>query len=215
MHALEKKGVPVLAGSIRDDTASMRAGATPTMQDAMRSHLRKATTVMCDAQHAARTIATGNMTCALYRVLGGRHRAPGVLLRGHRRVRGEQAHRPRLSGLARHRDERPGLHRQRGEASCGRKNRHESGVGRFSPVARAACASASDHIAPRRDGDLHPRPASASGSASRGSHAPGANASRRYGHERRPSPARRQPPCAAAGRSARKATLTTSTMAGG
>ena len=64
---------------------------------------------------------------------------------------------------------------------------------------------------------IHPRPASASGSASRGSHAPGANASRRptatlnaavastaQGHMRG---SRSQRPCARP--------MTTSTMAGG
>ena len=47
MHALEKKGVPyVLAGSIRDDgPLPCVLGNAYDAQDAMRSHLRKATTV--------------------------------------------------------------------------------------------------------------------------------------------------------------------------
>ncbi len=69
MHALEKNSVPyVLAGSIRDD------GPLPHVysdayeaQDAMRSHLRKATTVVCMAT-MLHSIATGNMTPS-YRVL--------------------------------------------------------------------------------------------------------------------------------------------------
>ena len=43
-----------------------------------------------------------------------RHRAPGVfLLRRHRRIRREQAHRPRVAVFPRHRDQRAGFHRQR------------------------------------------------------------------------------------------------------
>lgn len=69
MHALEANHVPyVLAGSIRDD------GPLPPVysnvyeaQDAMRGHVRKATTVICMAT-MLHTIATGNMTPS-YRVL--------------------------------------------------------------------------------------------------------------------------------------------------
>ena len=65
----EQKGVPyVLAGSIRDD------GPLPPVyanvyeaQDAMRAHVRKATTVICMAT-MLHTIATGNMTPS-FRVL--------------------------------------------------------------------------------------------------------------------------------------------------
>ena len=69
MHALEKKGVPyVLAGSIRDDgPLPCVLGNAYDAQDAMRSHLRKATTVVCMAT-MLHTIATGNMTPS-YRVL--------------------------------------------------------------------------------------------------------------------------------------------------
>lgn len=59
MHALEKKGVPyVLAGSIRDDgPLPCVLGNAYDAQDAMRSHLRKATTVVCMAT-MLHTIAT-------------------------------------------------------------------------------------------------------------------------------------------------------------
>ena len=69
MHALEKKGVPyVLAGSIRDDgPLPCVLGNAYDAQDAMRSHLRKATTVVCMTT-MLHTIATGNMTPS-YRVL--------------------------------------------------------------------------------------------------------------------------------------------------
>ena len=69
MHALEKKGVPyVLAGSIRDDGPLPSViGNAYEAQDAMRDHLRKATTVVCMAT-MLHTIATGNMTPS-YRVL--------------------------------------------------------------------------------------------------------------------------------------------------
>jgi len=68
IHACEKHGVPyVLGGSIRDD------GPLPPVyadvyaaQDAMRSHLRSATTVICMAT-MLHTIAAGNMTPS-YRV---------------------------------------------------------------------------------------------------------------------------------------------------
>ncbi len=69
MYSLDKYNVPyVLAGSIRDD------GPLPPVlpnvynaQDEMRSHVRKATTVICMAT-MLHTIATGNMTPS-YRVL--------------------------------------------------------------------------------------------------------------------------------------------------
>lgn len=69
MYSCEKCGVPyVLCGSIRDD------GPLPPVyadvyaaQDAMRSHLRRATTVICMAT-MLHTIASGNMTPS-YRVL--------------------------------------------------------------------------------------------------------------------------------------------------
>ena len=69
MHALEKKGVPyVLAGSIRDDGPLPSVlGNAYDAKDAMPSHLRKATTVVCMAT-MLHTIATGNMTPS-YRVL--------------------------------------------------------------------------------------------------------------------------------------------------
>ncbi|MEG0759833.1 MAG: hypothetical protein RR505_15585, partial [Raoultibacter sp.] len=69
MYTLEKYNVPyVLAGSIRDDGPLPSViGNAYEAQDAMRGHLRKATTVICMATmlHA---IATGNMTPS-YRVL--------------------------------------------------------------------------------------------------------------------------------------------------
>lgn len=69
MYNLEKHHVPyVLAGSIRDDGPLPSViGNAYEAQDAMRGHLRKATTVICMATmlHA---IATGNMTPS-YRVL--------------------------------------------------------------------------------------------------------------------------------------------------
>lgn len=63
MYSLEKNNIPyVLAGSIRDD------GPLPPVyanvyeaQNAMRSHVRRATTVICMAT-TLHTIATGNMT---------------------------------------------------------------------------------------------------------------------------------------------------------
>ena len=69
MEALVRNNVPyVLAGSIRDD------GPLPGVfsnaydaQDAMRDHIRSATTVICMAT-MLHTIATGNMTPS-YRVL--------------------------------------------------------------------------------------------------------------------------------------------------
>ena len=69
MYALEKTGVPyVLAGSIRDDgPLPCVCGNAYEAQDAMRAHLRKATTVVCMAT-MLHTIATGNMTPS-YRVL--------------------------------------------------------------------------------------------------------------------------------------------------
>lgn len=69
MHALEKNGVPyVLAGSIRDDGPLPPVfGNAYDAQDAMRNHVRKATTVICMAT-MLHTIATGNMTPS-YRVL--------------------------------------------------------------------------------------------------------------------------------------------------
>ena len=69
MHACVAHGVPyVLAGSIRDDgPLPCVLGNAYDAQDAMRSHLRKATTVVCMAT-MLHTIATGNMTPS-YRVL--------------------------------------------------------------------------------------------------------------------------------------------------
>lgn len=71
MYECVKKDVPfVLVGSVRDDGplpevyADVYAG-----QDAMRSLIRKATTILCMAT-ALHTIATGNMTPA-YRVVNG------------------------------------------------------------------------------------------------------------------------------------------------
>ena len=66
---LEKKGVPyVLAGSIRDDGPLPGVyGDVYKAQDAMREHVRKATTVICMAT-MLHTIATGNMTPS-FRVL--------------------------------------------------------------------------------------------------------------------------------------------------
>ena len=69
MAALERNDVPyVLAGSIRDDgpLPPVLANAYDA-QDAMRAHLRRATTVVCLAT-MLHTIATGNMT-PNYRVL--------------------------------------------------------------------------------------------------------------------------------------------------
>jgi hypothetical protein len=69
MHALVKNEVPyVLAGSIRDDGPLPGVhGNAYEAQDAMRNHIRKATTVICMAT-MLHTIATGNMTPS-YRVL--------------------------------------------------------------------------------------------------------------------------------------------------
>ena len=69
MCALERKGVPyVLTGSIRDDGPLPEVYANNYEgQDAMRSLVRKATTVICMAT-MLHTIATGNMTPS-YRVL--------------------------------------------------------------------------------------------------------------------------------------------------
>lgn len=63
MHALETRGVPyVLAGSIRDDGPLPEVIADAyAAQDAMRAHVRRATTVVALAT-ALHTIATGNMT---------------------------------------------------------------------------------------------------------------------------------------------------------
>lgn len=69
MCALERNRVPyVLAGSIRDDGPLPPVYANAyEAQDAMRAHLRRATTVICMAT-MLHTIATGNMTPS-YRVL--------------------------------------------------------------------------------------------------------------------------------------------------
>lgn len=71
MYECVKKGVPyVLAGSIRDDGPLPEVIADVyAAQDAMRSQVRKATTVICMAS-ALHTIATGNMTPS-YRVIDG------------------------------------------------------------------------------------------------------------------------------------------------
>lgn len=63
MHTLETRGVPyVLAGSIRDDGPLPEVIADVyAAQDAMRAHVRRATTVVALAT-ALHTIATGNMT---------------------------------------------------------------------------------------------------------------------------------------------------------
>lgn len=68
MYSCEKKGVPyVLCGSIRDDGPLPPVyGDVYAGQDAMRSHLRGATTVICMAT-MLHTIAAGNMTPS-YRV---------------------------------------------------------------------------------------------------------------------------------------------------
>lgn len=69
IYSCEKYHVPyVLAGSIRDDGPLPPVyGNVYEAQDAMRSHVRKATTVICMAT-MLHTIATGNMTPS-YRVL--------------------------------------------------------------------------------------------------------------------------------------------------
>ena len=69
IYSLEKYGVPyVLAGSIRDDGPLPSVfGNAYEAQDAMREHVRRATTVVCMAT-TLHTIATGNMT-PTYRVL--------------------------------------------------------------------------------------------------------------------------------------------------
>ena len=71
MYACEKHGVPyVLAGSIRDDGPLPEVyGNVYQAQDAMRDHVRKATTVICMAT-TLHSIATGNMTPS-FRVLPG------------------------------------------------------------------------------------------------------------------------------------------------
>ena len=63
LYSCEKKNVPyVLAGSIRDDGPLPEVYANVyEAQDAMRAHVRKATTVICMAT-TLHTIATGNMT---------------------------------------------------------------------------------------------------------------------------------------------------------
>lgn len=69
MYTLEKHHVPyVLAGSIRDDGPLPPVfGNAYEAQEAMRNHIRKATTVICMAT-MLHTIATGNMTPS-YRVM--------------------------------------------------------------------------------------------------------------------------------------------------
>ena len=69
MYSLEKNRVPyVLAGSIRDDGPLPPViGNAYEAQNAMRDHIRKATTVICMAT-MLHTIATGNMTPS-YRVM--------------------------------------------------------------------------------------------------------------------------------------------------
>ena len=69
MEALVRNDVPyVLAGSIRDDGPLPGVyGNAYEAQDAMRDHIRSATTVICMAT-MLHTIATGNMTPS-YRVL--------------------------------------------------------------------------------------------------------------------------------------------------
>lgn len=69
LYACEQKGVPyVLAGSIRDDGPLPPVyGDVYQAQDAMRSQVRSATTVICLAT-MLHTIATGNMTPS-YRVM--------------------------------------------------------------------------------------------------------------------------------------------------
>ena len=69
MNALVRNGVPyVLAGSIRDDGPLPGVyGNAYEAQDAMRDHIRSATTAICMAT-MLHTIATGNMTPS-YRVL--------------------------------------------------------------------------------------------------------------------------------------------------
>ena len=69
IYNCEKYGVPyVLGGSIRDDGPLPPVyGNVYEAQDAMRYHVRKATTVICMAT-MLHTIATGNMTPS-YRVL--------------------------------------------------------------------------------------------------------------------------------------------------
>ena len=69
MNALVRNDVPyVLAGSIRDDGPLPGVyGNAYEAQDAMRDHIRSATTVICMAT-MLHTIATGNMTPS-YRVL--------------------------------------------------------------------------------------------------------------------------------------------------
>lgn len=71
MHALETRGVPyVLAGSIRDDGPLPEVIADVyAAQDAMRAHVRRATTVVALAT-ALHTIATGNMTPSYQAVRG-------------------------------------------------------------------------------------------------------------------------------------------------
>ncbi|MDR2528331.1 MAG: hypothetical protein LBD04_04845 [Synergistaceae bacterium] len=74
IHAILKKGVPlVLAGSIRDDgpLPSVYSGAYEA-QDAMRAHIRKASTVLALATQL-HAIAAGNMTPS-YTVRDGRVR---------------------------------------------------------------------------------------------------------------------------------------------
>lgn len=69
MYTLEKCGIPyVLGGSIRDDGPLPPVfGNVYEAQDAMRAHIRKATSVICMAT-TLHTIATGNMTPS-FRVL--------------------------------------------------------------------------------------------------------------------------------------------------
>ena len=74
IHACIKNNVPiVLGGSIRDDgPLPIVYGNVYEAQDAMRSHVRKATTVVCLATQL-HSIAVGNMTPS-YRVVDGKVR---------------------------------------------------------------------------------------------------------------------------------------------
>ena len=122
MYSVVKKNVPfVLAGSIRDDGPLPEViGSAYEAQSAMRALVEKASTVICLAT-MLHTIATGNMTHdrdrqhdALLPRARGRECASRVfLLRGRRRVRGQQAHRPRLALGYDDRDERAGFHLHR------------------------------------------------------------------------------------------------------
>ena len=107
MYSVVKKNVPfVLAGSIRDDGPLPEViGSAYEAQSAMRALVEKAHDAAHDRDRQHDPLVPRTR---------GRERAPRVfLLRGRRRVRGQQAHRPRLALGYDDRDERAGFHLHR------------------------------------------------------------------------------------------------------